>query len=93
MSPVLQWMLVKQKEMIKVIADEICVPYYDPEFKIPGMQLEMLCSPIRIKPRTHTFVRALIYDYFWDVIGVLMKDKLPIGNTIKGRYYLLTKLE
>ena len=78
-----------------ITVDEWWFYCYQPEWKQSSKQWKRADSPPPTKLKQEKSEPKVVYSFFWDYNGVLLKEPIPAGTTITNTYYanlLINKL-
>ena len=78
-----------------ITGDESWFYYYQSESKPSSKQWKRADSPPPTKLKQEKSGRKVLYSFFWDYNGVILKEPVPAGTTITKTYYsnlLINKL-
>ncbi|CAF1081757.1 unnamed protein product [Rotaria sp. Silwood1] len=70
-----------------ITGDESWLYYYDPESKQSSKQWKRADSPPPTKLKQQKSAGKVLYSFFWDHKGIILKQSVPAGVTITKTYY------
>lgn len=70
-----------------VTGDESFFYYYEPESKRSSKEWKRAGSPPPTKLKQERSVNKVLYSFFWDHKGIILKEPVPVGVTITKTYY------